>query len=370
MQDTIGHARSLVAQGDIGPGLDRQIASIERAIDRLRSLGANEAQIGSLEGQLAQIRGEAMGAMRNEAEFGKARKAAGEKATSGEKVIGTFKDGASEKSAARARDVLTKTGHWAHEAFRQELFRVVEATGRIPEKYKETLARDAARLLEVCPKAGGLVTAMVTRGQPRGSFARRLATKGNDAVGAAYEIMGTAALCEKVSRPSNTKHKAPDLHIDPTKDKLVFGPKAYMNHRYAHDRRVADRSRKTTEADAQFFREGREIGIDFKHVKEAGTRSSSKDLINQIDAVKEQIKAGQYAEFHFVTNGKFSPDLVEAVDAANDELLSLERRETEDVVREGVISRKSATGDGLAKIALHEHVNSIVDDPFSDGEVT
>ena len=369
-QGLLKNIESMIAQGDLGDRLDQRMASAERAIERLAVAGASDAQVRSLNGRLSLVKGNAMGALRNEAEGGTAKKATNRKATSGARVFATFKNAASEKSSARARDVLSKPGHWAHEAFRDEIFRVVGANGKIPEKYKSTLAKDTAMLLQVCPHAGGLVTAMVMRGQPRGSFARRAASKGNDAVGAAYEVMGTAALCRKVSRPSNTKYKAPALHIDPNKDRLVFGPKAYMNHRYVYEGKAANRSRRTTEADAQLFRNGREIAIDFKHVKDARTRGSSAEFRNQIDAVKDQIKSGQYDEFHFVTNGRFSKTLKDAVDAANDELIALDKQETEDVVSEEVMSRESATGDGLAKIVLHEHVSSIADDPLSDGEIS
>lgn len=351
----IAHAMNLVAQGSLSDDLNRQVASIERAIERLRTVGSTEAQIRSLEGQLAQIKGEAVGALIKEAEGGKAQKAAGEKAIKDERIIKAFKDGVSEKSAARAREALTKPGHWAHETFKQELFRVIEAGGKIPDKYKVALARDTARLLEVCPKAGGLVTAMVTRGQPKGSFVRRMASENkNDAVGAAYEIMGTSALCQKVSKPANTKHQAPELHIDPVNDKLVFGPKAFMNHRYSDKGKVSDRDRRSTEGDALFSPKGRgDVAIDFKHSAEARSVGISKHR-DQLKAVAEQIGHRQYNEFHFVSNGKFSAPFKEAVDKLNDLL----------------IERGHKTEEGLAPIALHEFVTSISDDPFNDGEIS
>jgi hypothetical protein len=396
--EKIAHAHGLVSQGNIADDLDREIAGIKRAIERLRNSGATDSQIRSLEGELARLVAEGFAAIRTEAESGKARKATGNKATAGARVIKLFKEGASEEAVKRARKVLTTPGHWAFEAFRKEILRVVEGNGKIPDEYKDSLAENVARLLVVCPEAGGLVAAMVTRDQPKGSFLRKFSIEtpgSNDAIGAAYEIMGTAALCQKVSTPSNTKHKAPELHIDPTKDKLVFGPKAYMNHHYAYKGKMADRSRQTSEGDAQFYRDGREIAIDFKHVKGARTRSLSKDLRNQVDAVKMQIKAGQYSEFHFVTNGKFSPKFKEAVDAANDELLNeasdandelldtsngevtalqreqlaIERQQTEILAEKYVRGNKTATSERLAKIALHEYVTSIPDDPLADGEI-
>ncbi|WP_371225376.1 hypothetical protein [Roseovarius sp. 2305UL8-3] len=330
----------------MGDKFDKSIEAAERALDRLRSAGATEAQVRRVEGRLSQLRGDAMGAVRREAEGLRGDKAKGTKAPDGKQVLEKFREGAPDRSAQRASEVLTKPGHWAHEAFKQEVFRVIEANGKIPSDYKATLARDAAEMLKVCPSAGGLVAAMVTRGQPRGSFARRLSTKGNDAVGAAYEIMGTAALCKGASNPANTKHDAPKLSINPNKDKLVFGPKAYMNHRYAYDRKTADRDRRTVEADAQVFQNGREVGIDFKHVKEAGTRGNSRDLNKQLSAVAEAISHGQYDEYHFVTNGRFSESFKDAVDEINDDLVK----------------------NGNAPIACHEHVTSISDDPYADQE--
>lgn len=345
-RDLLESIESMIAIGEFGDKLSARMASAERAVERLKSTGRPESQLRKIEGRLDQLRGDARGADRREGVGLGRSKSRGEKAPSGEKVLKYFADGASERSARTCIEGLAKPGHWAHEDFKKEVFRVVEANGKIPDDYKGPLARDTAMLLRVCPSAGGLVAAMVTRGQPRGSFARRLNTKGNDAVGAAYEIMGTAALCNQVSKPANGRHNAPELSIDPAKDKLVFGPKAYMNHRYAHDRKVADRDRRTVEADAQLFQNGREIAIDYKHVKEAGTRASSNELRTQLKAVSEAISHGQYDEYHFVTNGRFSNTFKEAVDEVNDRLI--ER--------------------GNTPIACHEYVNSIGNDPYTDRE--
>lgn len=345
-QDLLDTIDSMISLGDMGEKLAARMASAERAIERLRSAGRPESQLRKIEGRLDKLRGDARGAYRREAvDLGRS-KSWHEKAPSGDKVLKHFADGASERSAKTCIEGLEQPGHHAHKDFEKEVFRVIEANGKIPDSYKGTLARDTARLLQVCPSAGGLVAAMVTRGQPRGSFARRLATKGNDAVGAAYEIMGTAALCNKASKPANTRHNAPSLSINSAEDKLDFGPKAYMNHRYAYDRKIADRNRRTVEADAQLFQKGKEIAIDFKHVKEAGTRGNSADLKNQIKAVAEAISSGHYHEYHFVTNGKFSESFKSSVDAANDQLVA----------------------KGETPISYHEYVSSIESDPHADGQ--
>lgn len=346
VQDLLESIESMISLGDMGDKLDARMASAERAIERLRSGGRPESQLRKIEGRFDKLRGDARGARRREAVGLGRSNSQHQKAPSGEKVLKYFADGASERSARTCIEGLEKSGHHAHKDFEKEVFRVIEANGKIPDRYKETLARDTAMLLRVCPSAGGLVAAMVTRGQPRGSFARRLDTKGNDAVGATYEIMGTAALCERVSKPANTRHNAPSLCIDPTKDKVAFGPKAYMNHRYAYDRKVADRGRRTVEADAQLFQNGREVAIDFKHVKEAGTRGNSSELTKQMKAVAEAISHGHYDEYHFVTNGKFSESFKSAVESVNDDLVA----------------------NGNTPIACHEYVNSIGSDPHADGE--
>ena len=345
-QDLLETIEGMISVGDLGEELDVRIASAERAIERLRSSGRPDTQLKKFEGRLNQLKGDARGALRREGVGLGKSKPLNEKAPSGKTVLKHFSEGTSERSAKSCIQGLTKPGHWAHEDFKREVFRVIEANGKIPESYKDTLAHDTAMLLRVCPSAGGLVAAMVTRGQPRGSFGRRLSTKGNDAVGAAYEIMGTAALCNKASEPANAKHTAPSLSIDPTNDKLVFGPKAYMNHRYAYDRKVADRDRRTVEADAQIYQNGKEIAIDFKHVKEAGTRGNSAELKSQIKAVAEAISHGHYDEYHFVTNGKFSDSFKSTIDSVNDQLV--------------------ANGD--TPISYHEYVSSIGNDPHADGE--
>lgn len=341
---------TMIAAGDQGQTFGERMKAAERAITRLKSPGRPTTQIGKYERRLGELRTRAAAAEAKGVTGGDPRLKPGEKLPSATRLLAKFADGATQKAAKTCIEGLEKPGHWAHEAFEKEVIRVVEASGKIPEAYKATLCRDTAMLLRACPSAGGLVAAMQTRGQPRGSFARKLASTGNDAVGAAYEIMGTAALCSRPSSPANPRHAAPSLSIDPIRDNLVFGPKAYVNHRYAFDRfgdrRVSTTPRSTVEADAQLFQDGREIGIDFKHVKEAKTRGSDEDLRNQIKSVAEAISSGQYDEYHFVSNGRFSTPFKEQVEKVNDVLVA----------------------HGNKPIACHEYVSSIAHDPHTDGE--
>jgi hypothetical protein len=374
-EERVAHALALIESGDVHTDLEKEVQMIESAIERLRSSGASESEIQKLQGKLDTIRGEGLAALQREAIHGTAQKTSGEKGVSDAKIVEAAKDGLARESANRAVEVLTTPGHWAHQTFKNALFRVIETAGKIPDEYKATLTEDTAMLLRVCPKAGGLVAAMLTRGQPQGSFTRRLQTKGNDAVGAAYEIMGTAALCRGVSKAANTKHLGRALHIDPVRDKLVFGPKSYLNHRYDDTRKVSDRQRRSVEADAQFRRKESdgsfsEVAIDFKHVKEGQTKQSSNDLLKQIDAVADQIAGDVYQEFHFVTNGRFSEKIMQAIDSANERLLHAEQDRDRNFIKEGGSGRDLAMRSEYAKIIVHHHVTSIQNDPFSNEEVT
>lgn len=334
--------------GRVGPGevLDRAMEKAINAIDRLKASGASADQIKHFEGKLEALKGFAQGRMRDGAVASRSRGKLGEKAASGRTVLNRFSEVSAEKNAPTVARALANKNHWRHDEYKQVLYKTIEGSRKIPDAYKGQILRDTEKLLRVCPSAGGLVKAMTLRGQAEGkALVNRLGSRGNDAIGAAYEIMGTAALSERSSHASNTKHSAPSLHIDPAKDKLVFGPKSHLNHKYNETGKIGDRTRRTIEGDAQFFRNGREIAIDFKHVKEAGTKGSSADHRNQVENVTRAIQHGMVNEYHFVTNGTFSKPFKEAIDQANDVLV--------------------ASGD--TPIAYHEHVSSIASDPHADG---
>lgn len=373
-EESIAHGLDLIASGDVGPKLTAAKSAIEAAIERMQRTGATDAEIEKMRAGLKRVEGEGLAAISHQAVYGGApQKTPGEAGVSKQRVLELAKDGLARESAGRAVTILTTPGHWAHEAFKSALFRVIEGAGKIPQEYKTALTGDAAMLLRVCPKAGGLVAAMLTRGQPQGSFMRRFQHRGNDAVGAAYEIMGTAALCRHSSPAVSQRHKARSLEIDPTRDRLVFGPKSYLNHQYNDFGKVKERGRGSVEADAQFLRREAngsfsEVAIDFKHVKEGKTVGSDEALVRQIKAVSKQIAAGVYDEFHFVTNGRFSERVQNAVDEVNELLLADEAKGTRGLRDDGVVDARHLSASATAKIVLHHHVMSIEDDPYSDGQ--
>lgn len=373
-EERIAHALDLIAAGDVEKELTADVKAIEAAIERMQRVGASEEEIARIRAGLERVKGEGESALRTQAVYGhKAQKTPGQAGVSKSEVQDLAKDGLAHESAIRAINILTSPGHWAHETFKMALFRVIEGAGKIPDEYKANLTEDVAMLLRVCPKAGGLVAAMLTRGQPQGSFMRRFQHKGNDAVGAAYEVMGTAALCRRSSPAVNQRHRGRSLEIDPIRDRLVFGPKSYLNHHYSEFGKVRDRGRASVEADAQFLRRETdgsysEVGIDFKHVAEYKTVRADDALVRQIKAVGNQIAAGVYHEFHFVTNGRFSERVLKAVDEVNELLLTDEAKTMRELSEERVIDARRSTTSRTAKIVLHHHVMSIRDDPYAEGQ--
>jgi hypothetical protein len=240
---------------------------------------------------------------------------------------------------------LSSTGHWASKDAQANLVAMIERNGRIPDEYKAQLPTDVAAVLRACPQAGGLVTELTMRGQ-RGATgsSSKLGSKSNAGVGAAYELMGTAALTTRLSQPVNVG--AQPLYIQSGKDIVTFGDKTYLNRRSEDGVKWQAPTRRTIECDVRLGRllipDGiREIGVDFKHTKEMGQRNASADLKNQVENVVEAIKHGQIHEYHFVTNGSFGPGFREIINMANSEL-----------------SRR-----GESAIGMHEYVTTLATDP-------
>jgi len=160
--------------------------------------------------------------------------------------------------------------------------------------------------------------------------------------------MGTAALTRKVSTPVNGGLK---LYIDPIRDIVTFGDKSTINRQINGDTGAMERpTRKTIECDIRIARktltEYREIGVDFKHVKEARTKYASEDLRNQVENVVKALQQGQLHEYHFVTNGRFGDSFRHVIDATNETLVK----------------------EGYNPIACHEFVSSVARDPLLDSE--
>jgi hypothetical protein len=236
---------------------------------------------------------------------------------------------ASKENIRTIYSALTKSEHWAAPETRANLLQIVEGNDRIPDRYREQLHHDVAKVLEVCPHAGGLVRQLTLRGQrgATGSMSK-LGSKSNAALGAAYELMGTATLATKVVQPVNPG--APALHINRETDVVTFGDKAYLNRRSGDGKKWSSPTRSTIECDIRIGRPATlfsgqketflEIGIDFKHVKEMKTKYATADFRNQVENVAWAIKEGQIHEYHFVTNGKFSDGFRDVVNKANTEL--------------------------------------------------
>lgn len=254
---------------------------------------------------------------------------------------------ASRANVETAINALTKDHHWAAREMRSNLVQMIERNGRIPDAYKPQLRHDVATVLRMCPHAGGLARELTLRGQ-RGATgsASKLGSQSNAGVGAAYEIMGAAALANGGSRAVNSG--APTLHINVGSDIVTFGDKAFINGRPGNSGEWISPTRGTIECDVRIGRSTpygfREIGIDFKHSSENGSRHSSADLKNQVENVVEAIRDGQLHEYHFVTNGSFGSGFKEVVAQANTEL--------------------SRSGEAL--IGLHEHVHTLGSDPTAN----
>lgn len=233
--------------------------------------------------------------------------------------------------------------HWLAREYRAHMLRMIEGNSRIPDAYRSQLPNDVAAVLRACPSAAGLVRELTLRGQ-RGATASagKLGSNANSAIGAAYEIMGTAALTKSVYKSSNGGRL---LHIDVGRDLVTFGDKMTVNRQPDADGKMQYPTRGTVENDLRIWRDGREIGIDFKHVKDAGKKGSSADLRNQVENVVTALQHGQLHEYNFVTNGAFSETFKGVISDANDKL--------------------AATGH--ARISMFEYVTTLATDPANDG---
>lgn len=236
---------------------------------------------------------------------------------------------------------LESDGHWASKEYRANLIATIEQNGRIPDAYKKQLSKDVAAVLKACPHAGGLVRELTLRGQRGATGSKsKLGSNSNAAIGAAYELMGSAALTATVSRPVNKD--ASSLFINSGVDIVTFGDKTYLNRRSEDGIKWHRPTRGKIECDVRIGRPSlidgyREIGIDFKHTEEMGKKYASRDFENQVENVVEAIKHGQIHEYHFVTNGTFGQSFREVINDANAELAKR----------------------GEAPIGLHERVSTV-----------
>lgn len=309
-----------------GDSLDATLARGQFILDQARRGHAPAAEIEKLERQLEALKGAAARSQRNALHV----------------HSGLFgrETAASQSNVHTMWRAMTDDKHWAATAARANLQAIIEQNGRIPEAYKPQLHKDLAVVLTVAPHAAGLVTELTERGQGKATGSpSKAGSKGNAGVGAAYELMGTAALATRISEPAN--QGAPSLFIRPGEDHVVFGPKTCLNGTLDKSDKWLKPDRRTVECDIRIYREGREIGVDFKHRAEMGTTYASKNLVSQAKAVGKAILHGQLDEYHFVTNGTFGESFRKAVADANETLMD----------------------QGLPQIGLHERVTTLPVDP-------
>lgn len=328
-------AEAVVMRGKVQSTIDMAIAKAAAALERIRKSGASLQEIQVLEQRLKNLEGQAHDRLRRSLE---------------PQLL--FETRASKTNVDTAICALKSETHWASKDYRANLIKIIEGNQRIPEEYKRQLPQDVARVLELCPEAGGLAKELTLRGQHAATGSRsKLGSDSNAAIGAAYEIMGTAALGNKISRPVNSN--APPLFIRAGHDVVTFGDKSYLNGRQ-NGETWQKSSRRTIECDIRIYRPVGplhlqapvEIGVDFKHVKESGRKTSSAELRNQVEHVAQALREGQIDEYHFVTNGTFSTSFRSVIDAANTALVA----------------------SGNAPIGCHEHVSTTLADPFAAGE--
>lgn len=322
MRDLLLYAKFAEA----GDALDATLARGQFLLDQARKNHAPAAEIEKLERQLEALKGAATRSQRDALQV----------------HVGLFgrETTASQANIDTIWRAMTDDKHWAASEARANLRAIIERNGSIPEAYKPQLHKDLAVILTVAPHAAGLVTELTKRGQGKATGSpSKLGSKGNAGVGAAYELMGTAALATGIWPPAN--QGAPSLFIRPGEDHVVFGPKTHLNGTLDKSDKWLNPHRKTIECDIRIYREGREIGVDFKHRAEMATTYASKNLVSQAKAVGEAILRGQLAEYHFVTNGTFGESFRKAIAQANEKLVD----------------------GGLPQIGLHERVTTLPVDP-------
>lgn len=331
-------AEIIISSQPPGAAVDAAIARAERMLQLAIRDHAPDKDTQRLQGRLNHLKGFAQTRMRDNVYRSAKPRSIQAAGVSIESAAKHFWGGSAKRNAPAAISALERDDHWRSKEFKETLLTVIEQNARIPDEYREQLPKDVARVLCVCPDAAGLVKAMTLRGQSRPLASRaRLGSDSNVAIGSAYELMGTAALIGKVSSPVNG---GPKLFIAPT-DEVTFGVKSTINREMNRFGFVELPTRRTIESDIRIGRPDpycgyREIGVDFKHSREA-VRYASSDLKNQVENVARAIRHGEVDEYHFVTNGRFAESFQQVIDAANEELKA----------------------SGCTPIACHEYVTTL-----------
>ena len=306
-----------------GPVVDRTLARAQFFIDQARRHGSPEEMLRRLEAKYNSLKGQAHRLQRA------ALKVEWPLTLTGSNRVSY----ASGRNIETAKEALLDPRHWASKEYRAGLISIIVGSGRIPDATKSQLYRDVARVLEISPHGGGIVKELTLRGQRGASGSLgKLGNKGNAGIGYAYEFMGTAALSHDVSSPRNSG--APSLFIEPGIHSVAFGDKVLLDRRHLSSSSGLKRG---IERDISIYdpRNGREIGVDFKHTE--STKHSSATDKAQIEAVVQAIKEGQIDEYHFVTNRTFGKGFMRDIEVANAVL--------------------AARGDAL--IGCHEYVTTL-----------
>jgi hypothetical protein len=306
-----------------GPVIDRALDRAEFFLDQARRNGSAAQVMRRLEATYQSLKGQAHDLQRA------ALKVEWPLTLTGSKRVKY----ASNLNTQTVKDALLDPSHWASKDYRASLDFIICGNQRIPDAIKPQLYRDVARVLELAPHGGGIVKALTLRGQRGASGAQgKLGNRGNAGIGYAYEFMGTAALSYGASTPRNAG--ASPLYIEPGVHTVSFGNKVPLDRRLVN---AGDGLKPGLECDISIYdpRNGREIGVDFKHT-ESTKHSSAKDKA-QIDAVVQAIKERQIDEYHFVTNKTFGEGFMRDIAAANEVL--------------------AARGDPL--IGCHEYVSTL-----------
>lgn len=311
-----------------GKELDLQLARAQRVVDRARSVLARGRTLQNIENQLKNLR--EMGQQRELAALRGPNPPPQQKGANPpdeRSARNNWNAKAAERASKWIARALTEKSSSQHKDVTERVTKHVYGNQDLSAAHKEQFSRDLATVLKVNPDPLGLVKEATLRGQRQPLASRGKLQKGT---GTAYEIMGTAALIRHPSKATNTEKT---LSITPGQDRIAFGDKIYLN-REPHESRVP---RTTIERDTSIWNriEGREIGIDFKHVQANGAYGNKGGLESQIDNVLKAINHGQLHEYHFVTNGHFSKGFRDVVEAANQNL------------------------DNENKISLHENVRTL-----------
>lgn len=237
--------------------------------------------------------------------------------------VRTTLEGSAEEMARKMIYPLAEPHHPAHKVFSAYVLRNVAGNESIPDRYKQELPRAVAAIARITPDALGLARPATNWG-PGAQAVDQPGKLGHKTRGAAfaYEVLGTAALITGESKAAN---RPATLRIHST-DRLDLGIKLQASYPGTANELPSQPRRCTVEADLFISRPaspleggGKNIGVDFKHALDSGTYSG---MISdsQIAGIRVALQTGEIQEFHFVTNGKFSSSVRQAIEQANHEL--------------------------------------------------